>query len=74
MHRNPGCFDRLATLCLDNYEYFGTLLVDTGGGVMAREPKYRLVEKTVHEMIENGTLKVGDQVPTEEELLSLIHI
>ncbi len=25
---------------------------------MAREPKYRLVEKTVHEMIENGTLKV----------------
>ena len=35
---------------------------------MAREPKYRLVEKTVHEMIEDGTLKVGDQVPTEEEL------
>ena len=35
---------------------------------MAREPKYRLVEKTVHEMIENGTLKVGDQIPTEEEL------
>ena len=30
---------------------------------MAREPKYRLVEKTVHEMIEDGTLKVGDQVP-----------
>lgn len=35
---------------------------------MARRPKYRLVEKTIHEMIENGTLKVGDQIPTEEEL------
>lgn len=35
---------------------------------MAREPKYRLVENTIHGMISDGTLQVGDQIPTEEEL------
>lgn len=35
---------------------------------MAKEPKYRQVEESIHQMISSGELKVGDQVPTEEEL------
>lgn len=35
---------------------------------MSKEPKYRQVEESVRQMIQLGTLKVGDQIPTEEEL------
>lgn len=35
---------------------------------MARKPKYQMVEQTVRDMIADGALKVGDQIPTEEEL------
>lgn len=35
---------------------------------MAREPKYQQVEKSIQQKIASGELKVGDQVPTEEEL------
>ena len=35
---------------------------------MPKEPKYRQVEESIHRMIQLGTLKVGDQIPTEEEL------
>ena len=35
---------------------------------MSKEPKYRQVEESIHRMIQLGTLKVGDQIPTEEEL------
>ena len=35
---------------------------------MSKEPKYRQVEESIRQMIQLGTLKVGDQSPTEEEL------
>lgn len=35
---------------------------------MSKEPKYRQVEESIRQMIQLGTLKVGDQIPTEEEL------
>ena len=34
---------------------------------MSKEPKYRQVEESIRQMIQLGTLKVGDQIPTEEE-------
>lgn len=35
---------------------------------MSKEPKYRQVEESIRQMIQLGSLKVGDQIPTEEEL------
>lgn len=35
---------------------------------MPQEPKYKQVEESIRQMIQLGTLKIGDQIPTEEDL------